>query len=385
MRVGGQDRLRGAELNQDPFGLLDELPTDRRQRDATSNALDNAFEVAAMQLLAIPQLAYDIPGEPPSMNGGDSDTVLLLLRRVDGRFRPWQTLPAPGGEDAEHLVIGDRHFLAVASLRTGSGPYDFSAESQIWTWQDGRFVPFQSIPTYAAKQFRHWRIGDRDFLGLAQGIRPPGTEGPNRDSVVFEWDGSAFVEHQRIPSQWAYNWYPFSVDDTFFVAHAEHLDASVLYRWDGECLTPHQALLENGGRAFVDFEVDGVFHLLVAGLLEPPRLMRWDGDRFTVAQTLKGLGARELTVLSVDGQLVVIRINFILGTPTDPTPVLASQMYIWDAGALREAGSFETSGGTDVTAVVDDDEVQILVSNSLSAQVRFATDTIVYSLSVKTP
>lgn len=361
-----------------------ELVLEEVQRIPTSGARAvEFFDVGGMQLLAIPQLAYDIAGELPGMNGGDSDTELLLLRRIDGRFRPWQTLPAPGGEDAEHFIIGDRHFLAVASLRSGSDPYDFSAESQIWTWQDGRFVPFQTIATYAAKQFRHWRIDGREFLGLAQGVRPPGATAPNLDSVVFEWDGSAFVEHQRIPSQWAYNWHPFQVNDTFLVAHAEHLDASVLYRWNGESLTPHQKLLEHGGRAFVDFEVDGVSHLLVAGLLEPPRLLRWDGDRFTLLQTLEGLGARELTVLSVAGRLVIIRVNFILGTPADPTPVLASQMYVWDAGALREAGSFETSGGTDVTAVVNDDEVQILVSNSLSAEVRFAADTILYSLAVK--
>lgn len=41
--------------------------------------------VAGFDLLAIPQLAKDAPGSPPGMNGGDSDTKLLLLRRVDGQ------------------------------------------------------------------------------------------------------------------------------------------------------------------------------------------------------------------------------------------------------------------------------------------------------------
>ena len=42
--------------------------------------------VGGHDLLAIPQLAKDIPGGPPGMNGGDSDTDLLLLNRAGGRF-----------------------------------------------------------------------------------------------------------------------------------------------------------------------------------------------------------------------------------------------------------------------------------------------------------
>src|SRR4051794_32861932 len=159
------------------------------QRIPTSGARAvETIAVDGLELLAIPQLAHDVAAQEPSMHGGDSDTELLLLRRVEGRFVPWSTLPAPGGEDAEYFVIDDRAFLAVASLRSGAGPYEFTAESQIFTWREGRFVPFQAVTTFAAKQWKHWRIGDRHFLGLAQGVRPPGTGGPNRESVVFEWD-----------------------------------------------------------------------------------------------------------------------------------------------------------------------------------------------------
>jgi hypothetical protein len=337
--------------------------------------------VDGMELLAIPQLAYDVAGQEPSMHGGDSTTELLLLRRDEGRFTPWSTLPAPGGEDAEFFVIGDRAFLAVASLRSGSGPYRFTTESQILRWEQGRFAPFQSITTFAAKQWKHWRIGDRHFLGLAQGVRPPGTAGHNRESVVFEWNGSSFVEHQRIPSQWAYNWHPFTVDDMFFVAHAEHLDASVLYRWDGERLVPHQVLAARGGRAFASFDRDGASYLIVASLLDEPQLLRWDGDRFDVVQTLGGLGARELAVVDHGDQLIVIRINFILGTPADPQPELDSQVYVWESGALEVAARFATCGGTDVAVIDAGDELQFLVSNSLSPQLRFASDTVLYSLS----
>ena len=44
-------------------------------------------QAGGRDLLAIPQLAKDVPGGPPGMNGGDSDTELLLLNRAAGPLR----------------------------------------------------------------------------------------------------------------------------------------------------------------------------------------------------------------------------------------------------------------------------------------------------------
>jgi EPTP domain len=66
-----------------------------------------------------------------------------------------------GREDAEFFTIGGRSFLAVASIRTGAGPYDFNATSTIFEWSGNRFVPFQEVPTFAAKQWKHWEIAGR--------------------------------------------------------------------------------------------------------------------------------------------------------------------------------------------------------------------------------
>src|SRR5215472_10588553 len=171
------------------------------QRVPTSGARAvEPVRVGGHDLLAIPQLAKDIPDGPPGMNGGDSDTDLLLLHRTGGRFAPWATLPAPGGEDAEFFMVGDRSFLAVASIRTGAGPYEFTATSTIFEWQGGGFAPFQEVPTFAAKQWKHWEVDGRHFLGLAQGVAAPGMQG-NRDSVVYEWTGESFAEFQAIPSR----------------------------------------------------------------------------------------------------------------------------------------------------------------------------------------
>jgi hypothetical protein len=349
-----------------------------QQRIPTSGARAvEYFRVSGLELLAIPQMAMDVAGQEPRMNGGDSTTDLLLLRRRNDRFEPWSTLAAPGGEDAEFFQVGDRAFLAVASIRTGSGPYQYETQSQIFEWDGTGFAAFQSMTTFAAKQWKSWTIEGRTFLGLAQGVQLPGLEDRNRDSVVYEWDGSSFVEQQVISSRWAYNWHHFAVGDTHFVAHGEHVGPSVLYRWDAGKLQPHQNLMPAAGRAFATFADGDDFYLLVAAISAPVRLMRWDGGQFVDVQTLEGLGARELAVLRRDDRLFVVRINFILGTPADPQPNLESQIYEWTSGKLRVVGTFLTCGATDIAVL--DGGAQVVVSHSLTPEVRFAAETVVYS------
>ncbi|MFJ6658839.1 hypothetical protein ACIQNG_21180 [Streptomyces sp. NPDC091377] len=340
------------------------------------------LSVDGTDLLAVPQLAYDIPGAPAHMNGGDSETELLLLRRDGDRFTPWATLPAPGGEDAESFTIGDRTFLAVASIRSGAGPYDYTVPSVLHEWTGDTFEPFQVFDGFAAKQWRHFTIGDRHFLALAQGVAVPGHEDDNRPSLIHTWDGTRFVPFQDIPSRWAYNWHPFTVGGHTFLAHADHVDPSVLYRWDGARFVAHQELADRAGRAFATFtDPDGEdTYLAVARIDDGSRLLRWDSaaGRFVDHQRLTGAGARELALVRTDRALYLVRVNFIHGTPADPTADLTSQIYRWDKDHLELAEEFPTTGGTDL-AVLDGAQGPLLVqSNGLSPDLRFSAGVRVY-------
>ena len=75
------------------------------QRIPTSGARAvESFRIGGRELLAIPQLALDVPGTPAGMNVGDSNTEMLILERRDGAYASYATLPAPGGEDAEFFT-----------------------------------------------------------------------------------------------------------------------------------------------------------------------------------------------------------------------------------------------------------------------------------------
>ncbi|MFF1675094.1 hypothetical protein ACFVYG_03480 [Streptomyces sp. NPDC058256] len=340
------------------------------------------FLVGGLELLAIPQLAYDIPGRPAHMNGGDSETEVLLLRRDGDRFEPWGSLAAPGGEDAEFFRIGERAFLAVASIRTGAGPYEYAIPSTLFEWDGTRFVPFQAFDGFAAKQWRHFTVDGRHFLALAQGVALPGLGEQNRPSVVYAWDGTRFARFQDIPSQWAYNWHAFTVGGHEWLAHADHAGPSVLYRWHGGRFVPHQELATAAGRAFATFDDpngSGTY-LIVACIDDGSRVLRWDAtaDRFIEHQKLIGAGARELAVVRTERGLYVIRVNFIEGTPAHPTAALMSQVYRWDEGRLDVVDEFPTTGGTDI-AVLDSAAGPLIVqTNALSADLRFAAESRVY-------
>ena len=353
------------------------------QTIATSGArAAQPVHVDGLELLAIPQLAYDIPGTPAHMNGGDSETELLLLRRDEDRFEPWGSLEAPGGEDAESFTIGDRDFLAVASIRTGAGPYDYTVPSMVFEWDGTRFVPFQTFDSFAAKQWRYFTVDGRHFLALAQGVALPQHAEQNRPSVIYVWNGTRFAHFQDIPSEWAYNWHLFTVGGHTMLAHADHVVPSVLYRWDGTRFVPHQDLATAAGRAFATFDNPGGSgtYLVVACIDDGSRVLRWDAaaDRFVEHQKLAGAGARELAVVRTARGLYVIRVNFIQGPRTDPTSALLSQIYRWDGDRLDMVDTFPTTGGTDL-AVLDSTSGPLIVqTNALTAELRFAAESRVY-------
>jgi hypothetical protein len=72
-------------------------------------------------------------------------------------------------------------------------------------------------------------------------------------------------------------------------------------------------------------------------------------------------------------------VNFILGTPAEPEPDLASFVYRLEGGRAEIVEEFRTTGGTDVTVI---DDHRIAVSNGLAAHpvpgATFGGATVIY-------
>ncbi|KAH8703384.1 hypothetical protein BGW36DRAFT_457673 [Talaromyces proteolyticus] len=356
--------------------LVQSLPTSGARAVAS-------FCLQGHQYLAIPQLAQDIPGGEAGMNLGDSNAPLLIYR-ADSRsdFRLFQELPVPGGEDAEFFSINDRYFLATASLRSGKGPYNLDVKSVIFEWNGLCFEKFQEIPTFAAKQWRYFSIAGRHFLALAQGVEIPGVVATvPSDSTIFEWDGSIFNEFQTVPSKWGYNWLQFSVDQQQFLAYADHIAGSILLKWDGSSFVHFQNFEGIHGRAFCFFsDEDGTAYLAFSRISSDSLLYRWNGESFVNHQCLEGAGGREFTLVRTEQNLYLVHVKFIIGGRSNPNPALDSVIYQVEKDGLKVVSTFPTLGATDVMALSRNDQLYMVVTESLTAAQRFRTDTHIYHL-----
>ena len=351
------------------------------QRLPTSGARGvEPFKIDGKQYLAVPQLARDLMDQPAAMTGGDSNVETLVYRWTDGAFAVHQRLPVPGGEDAEFFTIGDRAFLATASLRSGAGPYKMQVKSVVYEWRDGRFEPFQLFDTVAAKQWHHFVVSGRHFLALAQGVKHDGAESINAPSRIYEWDGARFVPFQDVDSTWGYNWLSFKIGAESLLAYADHLRPSVILRWTGTDFEPHQTLEGTSGRAFCFLEHKGNAWLAFACLHGDSWLHRWDGHRFERHQMLSGPGGREFEWMRVGNSGYLVQINFIEGSREAPRPCLTSHVLAWRGTRIEIVDSFRTSGGTDAAAFSIDNKRYLAVSNSLDSTIRFRSESFVYTL-----
>ncbi|WP_394836330.1 hypothetical protein LVJ94_05430 [Pendulispora rubella] len=347
---------------------------------ATSGARAvETFELEGRLHVAIPQLALDIPGQAAAMNGGDSNTNTLIFRWDTDRFVACDALPVPGGEDAEFFTLGARRFLATCGVRSGRGPYSLDVEAVLYEHDGARWQRFQIFDVFAAKQWRFFTLGERHFLALAQGVTVEGTVPRHpRESRLYEWDGARFVPFQTFDGRGGYNWAFASAGARHFLAYADHVDGSQIHRWHDGRFEPMQTLAETGGRAFCFFEDAGTLWMVFANLTDTTRLYRFDGTRFEPVQTLGDAGGRELKLIDGAHGRYLVRVCFITGTPHDPQTSLMSQIYRWEHGRFELADAFPTTGGTDAAAFVVNGQRYLLVANSLTAEVRFRADTMLY-------
>lgn len=337
------------------------------------------FRVRDRLLLAIPQLAYDVAGAPAHMNGGDSNTDLLIFEWGQGGFEPVSHLSVPGGEDAEFFKIGDRRFLATASARAGSGPYQPNVDSVLYEDIAGEWTPFQRFPGFLAKQWKALRFGGRQFLALALGVTIEGVEATNpRNSTIFEWNGDRFVPFLTLDGPWGYNWTKIAVGEREFLAYADHTGKSVLLEWTGETFDVFQRFEGKTGRAFHVLPVPGPVQVVFAAIADETVVYHWNGQTFEQMQVLSGPGGREFASITRNGRHFLVQVNFIEGSPKAPRTDLMSFVYEWSGEQWRRIDQFATFGATDAAFFEADGKTHLVVTNSLTAEVRFGQNTTVY-------
>lgn len=344
------------------------------------------YFIDGVPYLAVPQLAEDIEGEPPDMNGGTSDLDALVYRWEQGKFAEYQRIPSHGGECIAVGQWGGRHYMAVAHIRSGRNPdFNMRPYSMLYEWDSLRWFPRQSIATFAAKHCALFELGGRQCLAFSEGVSLPGQDASiDTNSHVFAWGKRGFEALVTVSSKWGYCTTRFDIEGQEFVAFADNSAASVLYRWTGTSLEQVQTFgVDGGGRHFAPFEIGDERYLAYANLLGDSEIHRWTGERFELEQGLEGPAGRNFAIMRRPDGLRLIRTNFISGTRTDPVTTQTATIYRHDPSKPRgqrfvAETSFETHGGTESAAFEIEGQTYVAVSNSLNPEVRFRTDTLIY-------
>lgn len=356
--------------------------TELQELPSSGGRAVESFALGGSRWLAVPQLAHDGPIRV-GINSGTSTAPVQLFRQEREAFIPAGELLVTAAEDVESFSIADRHFLAVAKLRSGDGPYEFTTESVIFevvAGPDGPdFVELQRLPTRGAKEFRALVLDGEVHLALAQ----DDGAGPGRSAFeVWGWDGSGFRLRCVLPGKVGYNLQSFVLGGNTYLATADHLEGGTLWAWENGAWRVHQELTGPGTRAFLPVLTRHGFDLACAVISGDSSVWTWDGERLLQRLTLAGgPGGREWALLGEGEDLFALRVDFIHGTPADAISDVPSHLYSLRHGSWQHVGLVPTVGATDVSVLLNDaDGADIAISSGLGSDLRYASATRVVRL-----
>uniref|UniRef100_A0A2K5HVA3 Laminin G domain-containing protein n=1 Tax=Colobus angolensis palliatus TaxID=336983 RepID=A0A2K5HVA3_COLAP len=222
------------------------------------------------------------------------------------------------------------------------------ATSAVYKWTEGKFVSYQNIPTHQAQAWRHFTIGKKIFLAVAN-FEPD--EKGQEFSVIYKWSHRKlkFTPYQSIATHSARDWEAFEVDGEHFLAVANHREGdnhnidSVIYKWN-----PATRLFEAN-------------------------------------QTIATSGAYDWEFFSVGPYSFLVVANTFNGTSTK----VHSHLYIRLLGSFQLFQSFPTFGAADWEVFHIGERIFLAVANSHSYDVEmqvqndsYVINSVIYELNV---
>ncbi|KFP20664.1 Thrombospondin-type laminin G domain and EAR repeat-containing protein, partial [Egretta garzetta] len=223
-------------------------------------------------------------------------------------------------------------FAATANRHSPPG-------SAIYKWTDGKFVPYQNIPTYQAQSWKYFTIGKKIFLAVANFERD---DGGQEFSVIYKWSRKKekFITYQRIPTHSARDWEAFVIEGEAFLAVVNHREGnnhnidSVIYRWN-----PRTGLFETN-------------------------------------QTIPTSGAYDWEFFTIGPYSFLAVANTFNGTSTK----IYSHIYIWLSGSFQLFQSILTFGAADWEVFRIGDRVFLAVPYSHSYDSRMPAPSNFYAI-----
>ncbi|XP_075855023.1 thrombospondin-type laminin G domain and EAR repeat-containing protein [Microcebus murinus] len=178
---------------------------------------------------------FRIPGVGLFAATANRKATSAIYKWTDGKFASFQSLRTHQAQSWRHFTIGRKIFLAVANFEPNEKGQEFSVIYK-WSHRKLKFAPYQRIATHSARDWEAFEVHGEHFLAVANH-----REGDNHniDSVIYKWNPATrlFEPNQTIPTSGAYDWEFFTVGPYSFLAVANTFNGtstrvhSCLYVW----------------------------------------------------------------------------------------------------------------------------------------------------------
>ncbi|CAH2306094.1 Hypothetical predicted protein [Pelobates cultripes] len=192
----------------------------------------------------------------------------VLYKWSDGKFKVHQYFITYQAQAWKHFTIGKRIFLALANFEKNDDGEELSIIYK-WNPKKGKFLQYQKIRTYSARDWEAFQIDGDTFLAVANH-----REGNNHNinSVIYKWNSTTglFEINQTIPTSGAYDWEFFSIGPYSFLVVANTFNGtstniqSHIYIFLGDTFRPFQSIMTFGASDWEFFRIQDRFFLVVA-------------------------------------------------------------------------------------------------------------------------
>ncbi|XP_022452473.1 thrombospondin-type laminin G domain and EAR repeat-containing protein isoform X2 [Delphinapterus leucas] len=161
---------------------------------------------------------FVIPGAGLFVDTANRKTTSAIYKWADGKFSSYQDIPTHQAQSWRHFTIGKKIFLAVANFEPNEKGQEFSVIYK-WSQRRRRFTPYQRVLTHGARDWEAFEVSGEHFLAVANH-----REGSDHNiySVIYKWSPGArlFEANQTVATSGACDWEFFTVGPYAFLAVA---------------------------------------------------------------------------------------------------------------------------------------------------------------------
>jgi hypothetical protein len=125
-------------------------------------------------------------------------TSSTILEWKDNKFVTKQSVSSLGATSVRHFNILDIDYLAIAN---GRSFFSFTTNSPVLKLENQSFTAFQNLQTTGAFYWEEFKIEGTQYLAVAN--YKDENSNFNLSSEIFRWENGKFVTFQKIPTQGA--------------------------------------------------------------------------------------------------------------------------------------------------------------------------------------